>query len=164
MLVHHIVVDVEGVVKQAFGEAVAADGLRGARLAEAGQREFAGFDPDEALPRHAKECGPVGQEFRHFLGAYNAFPGVLLSVPDSLEEIANQLSFDGGENRSLRQAGIGLNRFEADNGVKDRQRRHAPPLTSKLFDRAHNSLIHGVRCGRVFGHAPPLTGFLSWRE
>jgi hypothetical protein len=106
MLVHHIVVDVESVVKQAFGEAVAADCLRGARLAEAGQREFAGFDPDEPLLRHAKECGPVGHEFRHFLGAYDALPGVLLGVPDSLEEVVNQLSFDGGENRSFRQATV----------------------------------------------------------
>ena len=50
MLVHHVVVDSEGVMKQPLRQPVATDDFLCARLAAAGQKEFAGFETDEPLP------------------------------------------------------------------------------------------------------------------
>jgi hypothetical protein len=106
MLVHHVIIDVEGIMKQALGEAVAAESLPRARLSEVGKRDFAVLDTDQPLLRHAKKGGAVRHELRHVLGAYNTFPGVLLGVPDGLEKVVNHLSFDGGQSRRRSQAAV----------------------------------------------------------
>jgi hypothetical protein len=106
MLVHRVIIDVEGIMKQALGEAVAAESLPRARLSEVSKSDFAVLDADQSLVRHAKKGGAVGHEFRHLLGAHDTLPGVFLGVPDGLEKVVNQLSFDGGQNRSRGQAAM----------------------------------------------------------
>jgi len=44
MLVHHIVVDLEGVMKQALGQAMATEGVPGARFPEICEKDLAVFE------------------------------------------------------------------------------------------------------------------------
>ena len=106
VLVHHVVVDVEGIMKQAFGEAVAPEGLSGPRLSKLGERDFAVLDTDQSFLCHALEGGPVGHEFRHLLGADDALPGVFLGVPDGFEKVVNPFSLDRGQKRRRGQAAM----------------------------------------------------------
>ena len=106
VLVHHVVVDVEGIMKQAFGEAVAPEGLSRPRLSKFGERDFAVLDTDQSILCHAQKGGPVGHEFRHLLGAHDALPGVFLGVPDGFEKVVNPFSLDRGQKRRRGQAAM----------------------------------------------------------
>ena len=85
MLVHHVVVNSESVMKQPLRQPVATDDFLCARLPEAGQKEFACFETDKPLLRHQKEGGPVRDEFRHVLGAHHTLSSVFLGMPDRLQ-------------------------------------------------------------------------------
>jgi len=106
VLVHHVVVNSEGVMKQPLSQPVATDGFLCARLAEAGQKELAGFETDEVLLCHPKEGGPVRQEFRHVLGAHHTLSGVFLGMPERLQQVVNQFLLDCRENRKLREVAV----------------------------------------------------------
>ena len=94
VLVHHVVVDSESVMKQPLSQPVTTDDFLGARLPEAGQKELAGFETDEALPCHPKEGSAVRQEFRHVLSANHRFSGVFLGMPERLQQVVNQFLLD----------------------------------------------------------------------
>jgi hypothetical protein len=106
VLVHHVVVDVESIMKQALGEAVAPEGLSSLRLSKLGESDFAVLDTDQSFLCHAQKGGPVGHEFRHVLGAHDALPGVFLGVPDGLEKVVDPFSLDSGQKRRRGQAAM----------------------------------------------------------
>jgi len=85
VLVHHVVVNSESVMEQPLSQPVATDDFLRARLPEAGQKELASSETDEAFPSHPKEGRAIRQEFRHVLSAHHRLSGVFLGVPDRLQ-------------------------------------------------------------------------------
>ena len=96
MLVHRVIIDVEGIMKQALGEAVAAESLPRARLSEVSKSDFAVLDADQSLVRHAKKGGAVGHEFRHLLGAHDTLPGVFRACQMALRRLSTSSASTAG--------------------------------------------------------------------
>jgi len=87
VIVHHILIDSKSLAQQALGEAMPPKHMAGASLAARGKGNGSIIQLNQPFLCHQQKRSAVGRELGQGIGFHDAAAGVLLRMPNCLQEV-----------------------------------------------------------------------------